>query len=109
MSEEITLFERIKQYLRIDGSEEDFILSSLIGAAKEYLKNAGIKENEKSDLYCLAVALYVSNQYENRVPNAIGKHAAKLSFSLESIIIQLQYSQKAEDIKEGDIKSIQEN
>jgi uncharacterized phage protein (predicted DNA packaging) len=79
----------IKLYLRIDGSEEDFFLTSLISASKIYLKNAtGIDVDETNDLHNLAVSLLVSNSYENRLPIGQGNN---LSFSLESIIYQMRY------------------
>lgn len=36
------MLEQIKRYLRITGSEEDILLTSLILAAKQYLANAGV-------------------------------------------------------------------
>ncbi|MGV2788104.1 phage gp6-like head-tail connector protein, partial [Clostridium perfringens] len=38
--------EFLKSYLRIDGSEDDNVLTLLLGAAKEYLRNAGVAEPE---------------------------------------------------------------
>jgi uncharacterized phage protein (predicted DNA packaging) len=79
----------VKTYLRIDGTEDDILLSSLILAAKEYIKNAtGIEIDETKDLHKLAVSLLVAHWHENR--EVIGK-ADKLAFSLESILFQLQY------------------
>lgn len=83
------MLEEVKQYLRIDGSEDDSFLTSLLSAAKEYITNAtGIVVDESNDLHKLAVNLLVTNWYENREP--IGK-AEKLAFSLESIFIQMRY------------------
>lgn len=79
----------IKLYLRIDGDEEDSLLISLIAASEIYLKNAaGIDVDETNDLHKLAVNLLVSNSYENRLPIGTGNN---LSFSLESIIMQMRY------------------
>lgn len=79
----------VKNYLRIDGSEEDFFLTSLIGASKIYIKNAvGFEVDETNDLHKLAVMLMVSNAYENRLPVGEGE---KLAFSLESILLQMRY------------------
>ena len=83
------MLEEVKGFLRIDGSEEDVFLSSLILASKEYLKNAtGLTVDETNDLHKLAVNLMVSHSYENRLP--IGDGDA-LAFSLESIITQMKY------------------
>ncbi|BAD74817.1 MULTISPECIES: head-tail connector protein [Geobacillus] len=76
----------VKNYLRIDGSEDDAILTLLIDGAKEYLKNAGVPESD-SALYKLAVMLYVALHYENRDPSA---KMDKLNFAFESIVLQLK-------------------
>lgn len=83
------MIEEVKIYLRIDGSEEDFFLASLISASKEYIKNAvGVPVDETNDLHKLAVMLMVAHSYENRLPIGEGE---KLAFSLESILLQMRY------------------
>lgn len=100
---ELPLEELIKTFLRIDESEDDGVLALLIVAAKGYLDDAGVVEKESlSDdadpaekkrieqyiaKYKLAVMLLVALNYENRNP---GMKIDKLSFSLESIILQLK-------------------
>lgn len=97
------MIEKIKTYLRIDGGEDDEILSLLIDAAKSYLDDAGViekdllpedaDEDEKMKIeryiakYELAVMLLVAMNYENRNP---GIKIDKLNFGLESIILQLK-------------------
>lgn len=76
----------LKTYLRIDGSEDDVVLTLLIDAAKEYLSNAGVPESE-GKLYKVAVMLYVALHYENRDPSM---KIEKFNFALESIILQLK-------------------
>ncbi|CAH1230694.1 hypothetical protein PAECIP111891_06725 [Paenibacillus allorhizoplanae] len=76
----------VKDYLRIDGSEDDTVLALLIDAAINYMTNAGVLESESS-LYKLALMLYVSLHYENRDPSA---KISGFNFSLESIIMQLK-------------------
>ncbi|GAB6150770.1 head-tail connector protein [Clostridium novyi] len=90
----------IKQYLRIDedDKEEDSSISSFLNAAKSYIfTSTGIDENiydlldEKAkELYNLSIKLLISEWYSNRCVNAIGSHAAKLSFSLETILTSLE-------------------
>lgn len=83
------MLQEVKNFLRIDGVEEDTFLTSLISAAKIYIKNAtGVVVDELNDLHKLAVNLLVSNSYENRLPVGQGE---KLAFSLDSIIFQLKY------------------
>lgn len=59
--------QEVKDYLRIEGSEEDGIVSLLLEAAKEALNKAGVSESDKP-LYKVAVFLHVSMHYENRNP-----------------------------------------
>lgn len=83
----VTLDE-VKKYLRIDGDEDDGILSLLISGAEEYLQDAGVPETAKeSARYNLAVMLYVAMYYENRDP---GEPVEKFNFALESLILQLR-------------------
>jgi uncharacterized phage protein (predicted DNA packaging) len=82
---DLTLDE-LKNFLRIDGGEDDPLLTLLIDGAKEYLDNAGVEESD-SRLYKLAVMLYVGLHYENRDPSV---KMEKFSYSLESIILQLK-------------------
>lgn len=80
--------DELKTYLRIDGSEDDAVLALLVQAAEEYLADAGVpKEAKELAKYKLAVMLLVSLNYENRDPSA---KIDKLSFGLESIILQLK-------------------
>lgn len=84
--------DELKTYLRIDGGEDDTILALLMDAAKEYLHNAGVvlpADGSTSNLYNLAVMLYVALHYENRDP---AQKMDRFSFALESIILQLKTS-----------------
>jgi uncharacterized phage protein (predicted DNA packaging) len=83
----------VKNYLRIDGAEDEAFLSSLINVAQEDLAASGIT-NTNSERYKLAVMIMVANHYEERRPEAVGTIVAKLSYSLERIILQL----KAEEL-----------
>lgn len=83
----VTLDE-VKQYIRIDGDEDDAILTLLISGAEEYLRDAGVSDALKdSARYNLAVMLYVAMYYENRDPAEPGNH---FNFALESLILQLR-------------------
>jgi uncharacterized phage protein (predicted DNA packaging) len=82
----MTELEELKLFLRIDGSEDDMLLTLLMAGAKEYLANAGVPESDGS-LYKLAVMLYVALHYENRDPSV---KIEKFNFALESIILQLK-------------------
>lgn len=55
----------VKDYLRVDGNDEDALLGLLLEAAKEFLSQAGVPESEKA-LYKVAVFMHVAMHYENR-------------------------------------------
>lgn len=82
--------QEIKEYLRVDGDEDDNLISSILLAAQFYLKNAGVPEDVSSQqkLYDIAIKMLVSHWYENREP--IGK-ADEIAFGLTNIITQLKY------------------
>ena len=81
--------EEAKKYLRVDGNEEDDLIASFVTAAEIYIKNSTSKNVElKSELAKLAARILISHWYENR--EAVGK-AEQLAFSLQSILVQLQY------------------
>ncbi|WP_144508013.1 head-tail connector protein [Bacillus mycoides] len=81
--------EEAKVYLRVDGNEEDMLITSFIEVAEIYIKNATSKNVDlKSELAKLAARILISHWYENR--EAVGK-AEQLAFSLQSILVQLQY------------------
>lgn len=78
----------VKKYLKIDGSEDDDVLALLVGAAEEYLANAGVqkpKPDEESKLYNLAVCLRV---HQERARD--DKEVERVKNSLTSIILQLK-------------------
>lgn len=88
--------KELKEYLRIEGEDEDKSLSSLLFAAKSYIKNGTgltedmIKNDEVLELYRLCLKILISHWYENRVIETTGPNFHKLSFSLDSILLQLE-------------------
>ena len=82
--------DEIKLFLRVDGNEEDTLIQSLQLAGEEYLANAGVNKDYTKELYKLAIKLLVGHWYSNR--EVIGK-ANKLAFSLDTMILQLKYTQ----------------
>lgn len=79
----------LKNYLRLDGAEDDSFLGSLIEVAEEDLTDSGIT-NKETKRYWLAIMLLVANHYEERRPEAVGTITSKLNYSLERIIMQLK-------------------
>ncbi|WHT92358.1 head-tail connector protein [Bacillus cereus] len=85
----VLTLEEAKKYLRVDGDEEDDLITSFVIAAEMYIKNATSKNvNLKSELAKLAARILIAHWHENR--EAVGK-ADQLAFSLQSILVQLQY------------------
>lgn len=77
------LFEEVKLYLRLDGCEELYEdAKDAMYSAKEYLANAGVKEQEGS-LYKRAVKILASELFD-RSEEKLG------SISISSIINQLR-------------------
>lgn len=85
--------EELKLFLRIDDYEEDNLVQVLQLSAEEYLTNAGITKDYSKELYKLAIKILVSHWYENRSVETIGKNVSKIAFGLDTILIQLKYSQ----------------
>lgn len=85
--------EELKLFLKIDDDEEILLIEGLQKSAEEYLNNAGIKKDYTKELYKLAIKILVSHWYENRAVETIGKNVSKVAFGLDTILIQLKYSQ----------------
>jgi uncharacterized phage protein (predicted DNA packaging) len=78
----------VKNYLRIDGSEDDRFLTLLMNAAKEDLKDAGVPDpEEENERYNLAIMLFVSLHYENRDPSM---KIDKLNAAYQNLILKLK-------------------
>ena len=82
----------VKTYLRVDGTDEDVLISSLQLAAEIFIVNVGVDKDYTNDLYKLAIKLLVLHWYDSR--EVVGK-ADKLAFSLETIIFSIKYNQPA--------------
>ena len=86
----ITLDEA-KEYLRIDGDEDNTLINTLIKASEEYLQNATGRSfdttNNLARLFCL---LLVVDWYENRGLTA-GKVGDKIRPVIDSMLAQLNY------------------
>lgn len=88
----ILTLEETKTWLRVDGSDEDAVIQTLIGAAETYLHNAVEVEFDKTNhlarLYCLVLC---ADWYENR--ELIGSQPSdKVRFTCQSIMAQLQHA-----------------
>lgn len=77
----------IKEFLKIDGNDDDALLTSFQKSAEEYLLNAGVVCDYTKELYKLAVKMLIGTWYENKDLNS----ERDLSIcSLKNIIVQLR-------------------
>lgn len=86
-----------KEFLRVDGEEDDVLISSLLLATESYVENAtGITREIIGDkeqllqLYNLTLKLLLTHWYENRSAETTGPNFHKLSFSLDTLFLQLE-------------------
>lgn len=84
MSKQNFMLKQIENFIRVDEEDEE-IINGFIDAAKEYIQNSGVKENENSALYRLAVCIITAHFYENRTVTDDIPKGAKI------IINQLYY------------------
>ncbi|WP_428909473.1 head-tail connector protein [Niallia sp. Krafla_26] len=98
------LLEELKQYLRIDGDDENSSLSTFLSAAISYLIGSGVKQPQdyylKVDgkdvfsLHRLAIMMLATHFYENRIaitPTTIKTAQIPIPYGLQSVILQLKW------------------
>lgn len=100
------LLEELKEYLRIDWTEEEEVKSAkgFLNSAILYLENAGVKqptdyykvidEREVYALHRLAIFTLTTHFYENRIavtPSAIKIAQIPIPYGLQSMILQLKW------------------
>ncbi|OAT74556.1 head-tail connector protein [Parageobacillus thermoglucosidasius] len=96
----IVSLDEVKKWLRIDFSEDDALLTTLISAAEEYLKNAtGITYDSASHLAKLFCMTLIADWYENR--EMIGKATDQTRPIIQSILTQLTYSYGGDSDESG--------
>ena len=78
----------VKQYMKVDGTDDDRLIETLYGAARTYLKDGGVEKPEKeSDLYTLALWGLTLHYYDHR--DDVGTNVA-IPIGLRNIINQLK-------------------
>ena len=98
------LLDEIKEYLRIDGDDENRSLSTFIQSAQTYLENAGVKQPndyylivEGKEVFAqhrLAIMMLATHFYENRIaitPSTIKTAQQPIPYGLQSMILQLKW------------------
>ncbi|KHO36863.1 phage gp6-like head-tail connector protein [Clostridium tetani] len=89
----IATLEEVKEYVRIDGNEEDNTLKLLIRNAELYIEDASKSIDEMSDrtkekAKLLALVL-ISDWYDNRSMNM--KTSEKARYTVRSLLTQIRY------------------
>lgn len=80
--------DEIKLYLRVDGTEDDVLITSLQQAAIRYMQNTtGKAYDSTNELHNLLVKLLVANWYENRIAN-VGNNT-EVPHSITALMIHL--------------------
>lgn len=86
----IITLEETKGYLRVDSTEDDALITSLIDAAETYLSNAtGNTFNGTNGLAKLFCWVLVTDWYENR--EHVGRASDKVRPIVESMLAQLSH------------------
>lgn len=95
-----TLLDEFKEYVRVDGDDENQSLSTFLSSAQSVLKNAGVTLPENyylningQDIYAehrLAVLVLASHFYENR-QIASQNAQNQIPFSIQTLILQLKW------------------
>lgn len=97
----------VKQYLRVDVANDDELIQSIMATASAYMHGAvdDYEKTRESDakfasLGDMAELAVIAERYENR--NAYGQDAKDYSYTVRSIIAQLQnWSGTADESGEG--------
>lgn len=84
--------ENIKTAVRLDGSEDDSVLTLLLNSAKQSMKIAGVREElvaeDNLDLYDQAIILYIEMDYETD-----DRKIERMDKAFQRILLQLKAAQ----------------
>ncbi len=100
--------DELKDYLRIDGDEDDSSLSLFLQSAISFVERAGVKKPadpfetiddvDVHSQYRLAVLMLATHWYENRLvitPSIAKVEQTPIPYGLESMILQLKWVDRA--------------
>jgi uncharacterized phage protein (predicted DNA packaging) len=82
--------EQVKEFMKIETSDEDAFLSSLISVSKTFIVNATHPNaDETTELFMLAQRFIILHWYENR--EIIGSSNG-MNYHFEAILQQIRYT-----------------
>ena len=92
--------EDIKEYLRVDGDDEDNLISMMMEAGKEYIRSAVGEYDDIDKTANILLAAVVQNMYDNRELMQSDQQVKKrIEYTFQSMILQLRlkYELKQEE------------
>lgn len=78
----------LKEFLRIDGDDQDLVLKGYQEAAEEYLRGAGVKVGYENKLYKIVITIIVATMIES--PDLMKQNTAAGNISLSALVVQLR-------------------
>lgn len=78
--------QHVKDYLRVDYDEDDHLITGFIAGAKEYLRGAGVTDQQNNELYNIVILMLVALFYENR---EVTDKDIKIPTVIQNFIVQL--------------------
>ena len=75
----------VKEYLRIDHTDEDAMLGDLLDAAYEYISSLCVNFTPTPTPVEMAIKIMVCHFYDNRLPSG-SKYTGELPFSVSALI-----------------------
>lgn len=85
--------DAVKEYLRIDDDTDDMTIELMMSAAKEYIKDAVGRCDEKNPKTRLLFYALMQDFYENRILVVKEADKQRLSHVIGSIVLQLQMAE----------------
>ena len=83
--------ETVKDYLRVDGDDDDGLISLMMETAKEYIVSAVGEYDEEDKTANLLFCAIVHNMYDNReLMQSDIQQRKRIEYMFGSIILQLQ-------------------
>lgn len=94
--------EDIKEYLRVDGDDEDNLISMMMEAGKEYIRSAVGEYDDTDKTANILLAAIVQNMYDNRELMQSDQQVKKrIEYTFQSMILQLRLKHELKQEEEA--------